>query len=823
MRISLNWLRDLVPIDLSPQDLADRLTLAGFEVESIEERRTWAEGVVVGRVLERLPHPNADKLSICKVDIGGSVPSQIVCGASNVRAGIDVPVATLGTFLPQVGEAGLKIKPAKLRGEDSAGMICSLSELGLTAEADGIHIFDAAAHLAPGTDVRPLLGLDDTVLDLTSTANRADALSLVGIAREIAALTGATLKLPVHTADRRAVNPNLAVQITNTAACPTYIGTTITGITIAPSPPWLQQRLQASGVRPINNVVDVTNYIMLEWGQPLHAFDQQRLQTTAGGETLTLSVRFAEAGETLTTLDDADRQLQAAALVVTANDRPVALAGLMGGAATEIYSGTTDLMLEAAIFDSAVIRKSARSQGLRSEASARYERGVNLAELELAMNRAIALIVELAGGSVAAQAQADARPANLTRSVTLRLDRINQILGMVQVGDELADLTAADVEQTLTALNCQLTPIARRAPGPTGEFEGPSWTVTVPPYRYRDLEREIDLIEEVARLYGYDRFCDTLPEKTEPGYLSLEQMILRQLRSAFRGAGLTELVHYSLGKPDRPDQVVLSNPLLQEYSALRTDLLSGLIEACEFNLQQGNGVLNGFEIGHVFSRQEEGLLETEAVAGMIGGDRTQGKWSRSGRDQPLTWFEAKGILQSVFEGVGLPVEYQPDRRDDRLHPGRTASLWVQGDRLGSFGQLHPQLRQERDLPDEVYAFELDLDIVFKHLADPVVMMPTFAPYSTFPASDRDLAFFVPTDVAVADLSRTMTQAGGQLLQSVELFDEYRGERVPAGQRSLAFRLVYRTNDRTLTDADIDPVHQNVRETLVEKFRVDLRS
>jgi phenylalanyl-tRNA synthetase beta chain len=534
-------------------------------------------------------------------------------------------------------------------------------------------------------------------------------------------------------------------------------------------------------------------------------------------------VRFAEPGETLITLDDNTRKLQAAALVVTANERPVALAGLMGGAETEIHSGTTDLLLEAAIFDSAVIRKSARSQGLRSEASARYERGVNLAELELAMNRAIALILELAGGQVVAQVQKDARPANLTRSVTLRLDRINQILGMVQIGDELTELTAADVEQTLTALNCQLTPIARRAAGPSGEFEGPSWTVTVPPYRYRDLEREIDLIEEVARLYGYDRFCDTLPEKTEPGYLSLEQLILRQLRSAFRGAGLTELVHYSLGKPDRPDQVVLSNPLLQEYSALRTDLLSGLIDACEFNLQQGNGVLNGFEIGHVFSRQEEGLLETEAVAGILGGDPSTGKWSRSGRDQPLTWFEAKGILQSVFDGVSLPVEFQADRRDARLHPGRTASLWVRGDRLGSFGQLHPQLRQERDLPDEVYAFELDLDIVFKHLADPAVMVPTFAPYSTYPASDRDLAFFVPTTVAVVDLERAMDQAGGSLLQSVVLFDEYRGERVPEGQRSLAFRLVYRTSDRTLTDADIDPVHQNIREALVEKFRVDLRS
>jgi phenylalanyl-tRNA synthetase beta chain len=811
VRISLNWLQELVDISMTPEVLAEKLTMAGFEVEDIEDRRTWADGVVVGKVLERQQHPNADRLSVCTVDIGAESPSQIVCGAANVRADIFVPVATLGTYLPKVD---LKIKPAKLRGVESKGMICSLSELGLTKESEGIHIFDQSivGALKPGMDVRPLLGLNDVILDLTSTANRADALSMVGVAREVTALTGATLRLP-QTADPtiQAGSDRLSLKISEQQACPTYIGTLIKNIKIAPSPLWLQQRLLASGVRSINNVVDVTNYIMLEWGQPLHAFDLDRLIEVAGSDDLTMGVRFARSGETVKTLDGQVRNLQEQALLITVNDKPTMLAGVFGGEETEVSDATQNILLEAAIFDSAAIRRSARSQGLRTEASARYERGVNWAELETACRRAVQLITEVAGGTVTAQEKVDYRQGALTRSIELRLERVNQVLGVVQVGDDLGELQAVDVERTLTALGCELKSIA----------EG-TWTVTVPPYRYRDLEREIDLIEEIARLFGYNNFCDTLPDKTEPGYLSIEQFISRRLREAFRGAGLTELMHYSLGKPGEERQIVLANPLFTEYSALRTDLINGLIDAFQYNLEQGNGPLNGFEIGHIFSREED-LIESEAIAGILGGDSSQGKWIRGGKDQPMTWYEAKGLLDSVFQRVGLVVEYQPDRQNSRLHPGRTASLWVRGDRLGTFGQLHPQLRQERGLLDEVYVFQLDLDVAIRHLEREEVLIPVFKPYSTYPASDRDIAFYISQDVAVAELERTITKAGNKLLESVELFDEYEGDRVPAGQRSLAFRLVYRADDRTLTDEDVDPVHQKVRDALVEKFRVELRS
>lgn len=813
MRISLNWLRELVDFTITPEELAHKLTMAGFEVEDIEDRRTWADGVVVGKVLSCQPHPNADKLRVCEVDIGSGTPLNIVCGAANVKAGLFVPVATIGTYLPKID---LKLRSTKLRGVRSEGMICSLAELGLEKESSGIHSFDPE-NINLGSDVRPLLGLNDVILDLTATANRADALSMIGIAREVAALTGATLKLP-EVPEVKIPGGNkevLSLKIEETQACPAYIGTVIENIKINPSPVWLQQRLQGAGIRPINNVVDITNYVLLEWGQPLHAFDRQSLLSVTGKDSLTIGVRLAKNGESLKTLDGQTRNLQPQALLITANDVPVALAGVMGGEETEVSDRTQSIMLEAALFDPTAIRRSARSLGIRTEASGRYERGVNQAELELACRRAIALISELAGGVPVTQEISDNRPnqSAWTRSIELRIDRVNQVLGPIDLGEELGELQPEHIRPILTSLGCKITPT---------EDEG-VWLVTVPPYRYRDLEREIDLIEEIARLYGYDNFYVELPEETEPGYLSIDQLLTRKLREALRGAGLTELVHYSLGKPEGEAQIKLRNPMFSEYSALRTDLISGLIDSFQYNLEQGNGALNGFEIGRIFWSEEDGLMEADSLAGIIGGDPTVGRWVNSGKEKPMTWYEAKGILESVFQRLGITVEYQPDCRDSRLHPGRTASLWVQGDRLGTFGQLHPQLRQERGLSDAVYVFELDLDVLLDKMNQDEILIPVLKPYSSYPASDRDIAFFAPTKVSVAEIERVMAKAAGTLLESVELFDQYLGENVPEGQRSLAFRLIYRAGDRTLTEEDIESVHQQVREALTEKFQVTLRS
>lgn len=815
MRISLNWLRELVDVAIAPEELAETLTMAGFEVEEIEDRRTWAQGVVLGKIVAIEQHPNADKLRVCQVDVGKPEALNIVCGAPNARADIYVPVAVVGTFLSQID---LKIKPAKLRGVPSAGMICSLAELGLSKESAGIHIFDLE-NPELGSDIRPLLGLDDVILDLTATANRADALSMVGVAREVAALTGAKLRIPAaaDVAIQGKESPNLTVEISESEGCPIYTGTAITGVKIAPSPAWLQQRLQAAGVRPINNVVDVTNYILLEWGQPLHAFDRDRLQSFTDNADINIGVRLAKTGESFKTLDGQNRNLRSQNLLITASDKPVALAGVMGGEDTEVHDGTQNLILEAAIFDQATIRRSARAQGLRSESSIRYERGVNQAALATACNRALSLILELAGGVATAQktATSGGDDVSFSRTLELRLDRVNLVLGKLKRGKTGGSeyLEPEEVKNILTALGCEVVPAQKER----------VFAVAVPPYRYRDLEREIDLIEEVARLHGYDNFCETLPSKTEPGYLSPEYAAMRNVRSAFRAAGLTELMHYSLVKTEGEDQVVLANPLFVEYSALRTEMLSGLIDAFAYNLEQGNGALNGFEIGRIFWKEGDAMKEADAVAGIIGGDPIVWKWQQSGRDRPLTWFEAKGILESAFHQLGLVVEYASDSSNSRLHPGRTAALSLNGKPLGIFGQLHPQLQQEKDLPEQVYVFQLDLAVLVANLERSHNAPSKFTSYSSFPASDRDIAFFAPIEVPVVDMQSAMKKAAGNLLDSVELFDEYRGDNVPAGQRSLAFRLVYRAGDRTLSDTDVEPAQQKVRDVLVEKFGVSLRS
>ena len=803
MRISLNWLRELVDCDLSPQELEEKLTMAGFEVESIEDRRTWAEGVVVGHILTADRHPNADKLQVCKVDIGAPEPLQIVCGAANARQGLFVPVATIGSYLPTID---LKLRPTKLRGERSEGMICSLAEIGLAKESSGIHEFPEGVTV--GSDVRPLLGLDDAILDVTSTANRADALSMVGIAREVAALLGKEVRLPLATTDFQPKSAHW-VTVEDAKSCPAYIGTLIKGVKVAASPEWLKRRVEAAGMRSINNIVDITNYILLEWGQPLHAFDADTLQ-----DGFNIKVRFAEPNEKIKTLDNVERSLTSHNFLITSGDKPIAIAGVMGGEETEVYEKTVNIVLEAALFTQVTTRRSARAQGLRTEASARYERGVNQAAIESASTKAIQLIVELAGGEVVEQSVADSRSKEV-RVIDLRLTKVWQILGEVDREDEsvLPLLSDLEVEQTLKVLSFEL----ERQPIEEGSY--PIWKVTVPPYRYADIEREIDLVEEIARIYGYDKFVETLPARTEFGFLSADQEGGRLIRAAFRAVGLTEVMHMSLCSPTVSNQVKINNPVAIEYGALRDDLLSSLIDSCAFNINQGNGILNGFEIGRVFWLDEAGSDETDRIAGIFGGDPTVGTWQHNSK--PMNFYEAKGLLDSVFHNLNVVVEYQPDQKDSRLHPGRTASLWISGERLGTFGQLHPQLRAEKELPDEIYVFELDFYTLLDAMMKKSII--TFQPFSTYPTSDRDIAFFAPLKFTVADIQRSITHVGGELLDSVSLFDQYIGKGVPEGSRSLAFRLVYRASDRTLTDADINPVHQKVRDLLEDKFQAVLRS
>jgi len=802
VKVSYNALRELVAFDLSPDQLADRLTLAGFEVEEVLDLGTWAAGVVVGRLVACERHPNSDKLQVCQVDVGGSRLLNIVCGAANARAGILAPVAPVGTYLPI---KDLTIETATLRGVVSEGMICSLAELGLAKKSEGIHIF--SVDLPLGADVRPLLGLDDVILDVTSTANRADALSLVGMAREVAAFSGGVLRLPMAEAPLVAAG-TITVKIDQSLTCPAYIATVVEGLQLAPSPDWLVRRLERVGLRAINNVVDITNYVLWEWGQPLHAFDRDRL----GG--LDLGVRFARPQETLTTLDEVTRTLDPANLVITSQDQPVALAGVMGGRDTEVHSATQAIVLEAALFDPAVVRRSARAQGLRSEASARYERGVDFSALEVALNRALQLLVELAGGRVVAQTRVDYR-SQQRPNIRLRPQRVTQILGLA--------IPPLDLETSLKGYGCDLEL----------EADG-AYRVLVPGYRARDLQTEIDLIEEIARWVGYQALPATLPVQTQLGKLTLQEVQLRQIRALLQGRGLDELYHITftplLGTElstkraqqearfgQSGPQIALVNPLNSDLGALRSELLPGLLAAYKYNLDQGSGPLQGFEVGRVFQETASGLQELDHLGGVMGGNPERGDWQH--RSQEYSFFAVKGILASLAQGLGLHFTYQPHTEDTRLHPGRTASVWLAGERLGVVGQVHPRLIKSEDLPESTFVFELDLGIIFAHTPGQI----RYQPYSSFPAMDRDLALFCDRGVSVAQLTDAIQASAGPLVTSVELFDEYTGINVPDGTRSLAFRLVYQATDRTLTDGVVNAIQEQVRWLLVEQFGVQLRS
>jgi phenylalanyl-tRNA synthetase beta chain len=823
MRVSLQWLQELVDCDpaaLAPQNLAERLSVAGFEVEAIEDLATRAAGVVVGHVLSRDPHPNADSLSVCRVDVGPASPEplQIVCGAKNVRAGQHVPVALVGTTLPAVT---LTIKPAELRGVASHGMICSLQELGLAESSEGIAVLeDLLAAVPPlGAPVGPAFGLDDQVLELAITANRPDGLSMRGIAREVAALAGGRTTF----VDAPTAAPAQPLAPSAEAAAAIEAGglfsvTALAGVRVAPSPAWLQQRLERAGLRAINNVVDITNLVMLETGQPLHAFDREALARLGGGpaDPSRLGVRAARPGERLATLDGEERELDGEALLVTYGDQPIALAGVMGGQAEAVSDETTALWLEAAVFSPQAVRRSARRVGLRTEASSRFEKGLPREATLAAADRAVALLVELAGATVEgrwlhARAQEPAPPLWLER------DHLHNLLGPVLVDGEPEDLEDGRIEATLTALGCQLR----------AEEEG--WWVQVPPARAMDLQREVDLIEEVARLVGYDRFAAHLPDPLVPGGLEPSQQAERRLRRALCAAGLQETCAYTL-VPEAPGRIPLANPLLADYGYLRDGLHGELLQAARRNLQASQPGFWGFEIGQVFRGGPGQEGEQALLAGVICGERSAELWSRSGKPRQLGYGEARGLLQAALDSLRLPFDDRPLGEDPApeaglplLHPGRRASVAIEGRAAGWFGQLHPARAEAHDLPDATYLFELALAPVLNAATRANRWQPAFTPFATVPASERDLALVVPRDTTAAALLAAIRKAGRPLLERADLLDRYEGAQVGEGQCSQAFRLRYRDSRRTLTDAEVEQAHGQVRAALEKQFGAVLRS
>jgi phenylalanyl-tRNA synthetase beta chain len=801
MLVSLSWLKELVQVDDAVDDLAERLSMAGFEVENVDDLSAQAKGVVVGHVLTRDKHPNADKLSVCRVDIGAAEPVQIVCGAANVRAGIHVPVATVGAVLPAVD---LTIKAGELRGVTSHGMICSLSELGLSAESSGIAILEDSADEVPpvGTPVAALFGLDDTVLELAITANRPDGMSMVGIAREVAALTNAPLSLPSlnHTPDHEQLQTELDGSYYGIACVEGVRGD-------QESPQWIQQRLNRAGINAVNAVVDITNLVMLEQGQPLHAFDAEAIETLTGQpvDAGSFGVRPARDQESFVGLDDQSLCLDPRVQVVTCHDHAIAIAGVMGSRDSAVRDSTSKIWLESAMFSPTRVRQSSRAVGLRTDASSRFEKGLP-PEVTLACSqRAIELLSDQFGCRVNGRWVGGEGPKDPT-PLPLRRTALHQLLGPIDTDSGPMDLADNAIEQCLTALGCELN------------STDDGWDVMTPPSRRQDLHREVDLIEEVARLVGFDKFGAHLPDPVAPGSLTPRQQAERRLRQLFCSTGLQEITTLSLvGSSEGDGRIAISNPLLAETSHLRTNLWEDHLQICVRNLKASMAGCSIFEVGYTYSGSQESVEQSGVIAGLICGDRRMERWSTSGKYKAPNYYEARGVLSRVMGAMQLDLSDRPLTDDARLHPGRAATLVLEGRPLGCFGQLHPALA------DELSLFELDLDRLLDAATRSNRWTPIYKSFPTVPASERDLAVVVDRNSRAGDLIQAIRKAGKPLLEHVELIDRFEGDQLGDQKVSQAFRLRYRSPNETLTDDKIQPVHEKVRAALSKQFKAELRS
>jgi phenylalanyl-tRNA synthetase beta chain len=805
LRVSLKWLREYVNIPVAPQELAARLTLAGLAVEGIHRPGVDIQNIYTGQIIKIEPHPNADKLVICKIALDEREPLQIVTGAPNVREGQVVAVAVEGASLA----GGMIIKRARFRGVESRGMLCSGQELGLdpkTLPADQAYgIIILPSDTPAGLDVRSLLGLDDIILELELTPNRGDCLSMIGVAREVAALLHQPLnfnqlqvtEFPEH------IEKRARVDILNPGLCRRYVARLLTNIKIGPSPLWMQERLRAAGVRPISNVVDVTNYVMMELGQPLHAFDYDTLREGR------IIVRQAQEGETLISLDGTGRQLNRGMLIIADADRPVAIAGIMGGLETEVTDKTTSVLMESAYFDPISIRRTSRVLGLRSESSTRFEKGIDIEGCLRAADRAAQLLQQIQGANVLKGAIDNYPVHEAPRKISLRPARINYILGAEIPKEETVDI--------LSRLQFHV------------QDTGEELLVNVPSWRV-DVHLEIDLIEEVARLYGYNRIPGVLPTGlTTLGTRTPEQLLEEQIKDILVGCGLTEVVTYSFTGPEVSDlfklppdsplrrTVKLQNPLSEEHSVMRTWLLPGLVEVlrCNYNRQVRSGAV--FEIGRVFSPRP-GLPEERPLLAAAAMGEVAGGWNR--KAMTMDYYFLEGVLETLFNNIGISDPcFEPEHDNPGFHPGRTARVIAGQEELGVLGELHPDVLENLDLPVRVVVFELDLRKMAslakgpkKHLSLP-----------RFPGVERDIALLVPKEVPAGKVLNMIRQAGGKMLRWAHLFDVYEGEQVRTGCRSLAFALKFQADDRTLTDEEVAKRLEEVSSILVEKLGAELRS
>ncbi|MEG6574987.1 phenylalanine--tRNA ligase subunit beta [Caldibacillus debilis] len=796
MLVSFKWLEDYVSLPVTPEELAEKITRSGIEVDGIHRKGQDFDHLVAGRVLKCERHPNADKLTVCLVDIGEGEPVQIVCGAKNVAPGQGVIVAKPGAKLPNQ----VKIKKAKFRGVESNGMICSLQELGFEGKvvpkeyAEGIFVLPE--DVPPGTEIASLLHLDDPVLELELTANRGDCLSMIGVAYETAAILGGEVRLPEAEYEpiREKAEDHIRVKVDSPEDCPLYTAKIIRNVKIGPSPLWMQARLMAAGIRPHNNVVDITNYVMLEYGQPLHAFDYDRFGSKE------VVVRRAKDGEKLVTLDGVTRTLNENHLVITNGKEPVALAGVMGGADSEVTAETTTVLLESALFAGPVVRRASKDLQLRSESSSRFEKGVDPARVKEAAERAAALMARYASGEVLeGTAEARALQADPVK-ITVDLEKMNAFLG--------TELTMAEVAGILERLRFPY------------EQKERTLTVTVPTRR-PDITREVDVYEEIARLYGYDLLPGTLPRGPQtPGGLTDYQKKRRIVKYFLEGAGLQEAITYTLTSREKfrlfsltaTEEIPLSLPMSEEHSVLRQSLLPHLLDAVRYNRARKNENIALYEIGSVFLSRGAGKQpeEREHLAFVLTGLWVDHPWQ--GERVKADFFTAKGILEQLFAKLGLKnrirfVKGEPEG----FHPGQTAEILFDGEAIGVIGKIHPAMEKNWDIKD-VFAAEIILAKLLRAENEPLV----YSQVPRFPSVSRDIALVCGKDLSAGELKETIVAAGGKLLTDAKVFDVYEGEKMDADKKSVAFSLTFSDPERTLTDEEIDRALERILRALEEK-------
>ena len=788
MKLNESWLRTWVNPVIGTDELVQQITMAGLEVDGVELAAPSFSGVVVGEVKATSPHPDADKLTICEVD-GGDQIYQVVCGAKNVRAGLKIPFAKVGAVLP----GDFKIKPAKLRGQDSQGMLCGASEIGLEDVVDGL--LELAADAPVGMDIREYLQLDDAIIEVDLTPNRADCLSVRGIAREVGVLNRVAVTAPDISPVAVTSELVVAVKVDAPEHCPKYIGRVIEGVDLsAPTPLWMQERLRRAGLRTIDPVVDVTNYVLLELGQPLHAFDLAKLD----GD---ISVRLAGKDEKVTLLDGQDLSLRDDTLVIADTAKVLAAAGVMGGADSAVTAETKNIFLECAFFAPLAVAGKARGYGLHTDSSHRFERGVDPALQETAIERASALILDIAGGK-AGPLVSEVSDANMPTAATLQLrpTKIESMLGM--------PMAASDVEEILTRLGMKVS------------ANDAGWSVVAPSWRF-DMEREEDLIEELARVYGYANLPTRLPLVQAQPQVPEALLNVRRVADALQSRGYLEVITYSFVDPAVQKEVdptvaglALANPISSELGVMRTSLWSGLLSCARYNLNRQMDRLRLFETGLRFVPTKVELKQESVLSGLIYGSAAPLNWSAAARK--VDFYDLKGDVQALLGLSGranwefVPAEHPA------LHPGQSAEVQIDGVHAGWIGKLHPGVAAKLDVAEDIYLFELLNDVILS------ASVPKFVELSDQPAVRRDLAFVLKAETPAGSVIAAVRSACDLSLKDVRIFDVYQGDRVPEGMKSLALGLTFQERSRTLKDAEISSQIEAVVSLLKQEFNAHLR-